>query len=124
MTSRAGSANYTGVMGLLDRITFKPKDPDPPEAIDVGADGEIRIAWSGGPEVAIPAARLRDLCPCASCVEEGTGRKLLDPTTIPADIRPEQILAVGNYAVQIHWSDGHSTGIYSWQTLREASGLA
>lgn len=110
-------------MGFLDRITFKKKDPDPPEAIDVAPNGDVRIAWSGGPEVTIPAARLRDLCPCAECVEEGTGRKLLDPATIPASIRPEQILAVGNYAVQIHWSDGHSTGIYSWQTLRDASGL-
>lgn len=110
-------------MGLLDEISFKKRDAEPPEAIDVTARGEIQILWPGGPEVTIPAARLRDLCPCASCVEEGTGRKLLDPETIPADIRPEQIVAVGNYAVQIHWSDGHSTGIYSWQTLRDASGL-
>ena len=123
MTPRAGGAKKNPVMGLLDRITFKKKDPDPPEAIDVTATGDVRILWAGGPEVTIPASRLRDLCPCASCVEEGTGRKLLDPATIPADIRPEQILAVGNYAVQIHWSDGHSTGIYSWQTLRDASGL-
>jgi DUF971 family protein len=34
------------------------------------------------------------------------------------------MLAVGNYAVQIHWSDGHSTGIYTWEALRDASGLA
>jgi DUF971 family protein len=111
-------------MGLLDRISFGKQEPDPPEAIDVTDAGEIRIAWPGGPEVSVPAVRLRDLCPCAGCVEEGTGRKLLDPATIPADIRPVQIEAVGNYAVQITWSDGHSTGIYSWRTLREASGLA
>ncbi len=110
-------------MGLLDRISFKKPEPPPPEAIEVAADGAIRIAWPGGPAVVIPAARLRDLCPCASCIEEGTGRKILDPATIPADIRPLEIVAVGNYAVQIQWSDGHSTGIYSWQTLRDASGL-
>jgi DUF971 family protein len=74
--------------------------------------------------VQIPAFALRDACPCAACVEEGTGRKLLDPATIPADIRPSELKAVGNYAVQIFWSDGHSTGIYSWKTLREASGLS
>ncbi len=110
-------------MGLLDRMSFTNKEPDPPDAIDVTEAGEIRIAWPGGPEVAIPAVRLRDLCPCAGCVEEGTGRKLLDPTTIPADIRPVKIEPVGNYAIQITWTDGHSTGIYSWRTLREASGL-
>jgi DUF971 family protein len=111
-------------MGLLDRMSFKKPEPAPPEALDVTERGEIRILWPGGREVTIPAARLRDACPCAGCVEEGTGRKLLDPATIPADIRPVQILGVGNYAVQIQWSDGHSTGIYSWRTLREASGLA
>ncbi len=110
-------------MGLLDRMSFGKREPDPPEAIDVTAAGEIRLAWPGGREVAIPAVRLRDLCPCAGCVEEGTGRKILDPATIPADIRPVKIEPVGNYAVQITWSDGHSTGIYSWRTLREASGL-
>jgi DUF971 family protein len=110
-------------MGLLDRVQFKKNEPDPPEAIDLTAAGEVRITWPGGPEVTIPPARLRDLCPCAACVEEGTGRKILDPATIPPDIRPLEIAAVGNYAVQITWSDGHSTGIYSWRALRDASGL-
>jgi DUF971 family protein len=110
-------------MGLLDRLSFTKQHVAPPEAIDVTEEGALRVSWPGGPEVTIPPARLRDLCPCAGCVEEGTGRKILDPTTIPADIRPLEILPVGNYAVQIHWSDGHSTGIYTWQVLREASGL-
>jgi DUF971 family protein len=110
-------------MGLLDRITLQKHSAEPPEAIDLTATGDIQILWPGGPQVTIPAARLRDLCPCAGCIEEGTGRKLLDPSTIPADIRPLEIVAVGSYAVQIHWSDGHSTGIYAWETLRRASGL-
>lgn len=110
-------------MGLLDKIAFTNRAPPPPEAIDVGPEGELRILWPDGPEVTIPAVRLRDLCPCAGCVEEGTGRKILDPATIPADIRPVEIHAVGNYAIQIQWSDGHSTGIYTWQVLRDASGL-
>ena len=111
-------------MGLLDQITFKKREATPPEAIDVVEGGAaIRILWPGGPEATVPAVRLRDLCPCAACVEEGTGRKILDPATIPADIRPLGIQAVGNYAVQIQWSDGHSSGIYTWQALREACGL-
>jgi DUF971 family protein len=110
-------------MGLLDRIAFTKHDVAPPEAIDVTADGQVRILWPGGREVTISSVQLRDFCPCAACIEEGTGRKLLDPATIPADIRPAQILPVGSYAVQIHWSDGHSTGLYTWQTLRDACGL-
>jgi len=110
-------------MGLLDRIQFQKPSATPPEAIDVLADGAVRILWPGGPEVTVPAVRMRDACPCAGCVEEGTGRKLLDPATIPADIRPLQIAPVGSYAVQFTWSDGHSTGIYSWDTLRRVCGV-
>ncbi len=110
-------------MGLLDRVAFTKQDVEPPEAIDLTDQNEFRILWPGGPEVTIPSLRLRDFCPCAGCVEEGTGRKILDPATIPPDVRPLEILPVGNYAVQIHWSDGHSTGIYTWQTLRDAAGL-
>jgi DUF971 family protein len=110
-------------MGLLDKIAFRNREAPPPEAIDVMPDGALRIVWPDGPEATVPAARLRDLCPCAGCVEEGTGRKILDPATIPTDIRPLEIHAVGNYAVQIRWSDEHSTGIYTWQVLREACGL-
>ncbi len=111
-------------MGLLDRISFKRETTAPPESIELGERGELVVVWPGGPRVAIPAPQRRDQCPCASCIEEGTGRKILDPATIPADIRPLEIHAVGSYAIQIHWSDGHSTGIYTWQALREASGLA
>jgi DUF971 family protein len=111
-------------VGLLDRISFQQQTSAPPEAIDVTARGELAITWPGGRQVLIPAVALRDGCPCAGCVEEGTGRKLLDPSTIPADIRPQRIVPVGNYAVQIFWSDGHNTGIYTWPALRAASGLA
>ena len=110
-------------MGLLDRISFKQESTSPPESIDLGPSGELVVVWPDGPRVAIPAAQLRDQCPCASCIEEGTGRKLLDASTIPADIRPLDVRGVGNYAVQIQWSDGHSTGIYTWGLLRRASGL-
>jgi DUF971 family protein len=110
-------------MGLLDKIAFRKESAAPPEAIDVTSAGELRFVWPGGVEATVPPARLRDLCPCASCVEEGTGKKILDAASIPADIRPLELHAVGNYAVQIQWSDGHSTGIYTWQILREACGL-
>ena len=110
-------------MGLLDRVSFQRRTTPPPESIDVGPEGELVITWSGGTKVAIAAFGLRDACPCANCIEEGTGRKVLDPATIPADVRPLEVRGVGNYAVQIQWSDGHGTGIYTWELLRRASGL-
>ena len=110
-------------MGLLDRIPSRPPPTAPPEAIDLNARGEFEITWAGGRVAIVPAFTLRDLCPCASCIEEGTGKKILDPSTIPLDIRAERIDPIGNYAIQIQWSDGHSTGLYTWELLRRASGL-
>lgn len=110
-------------MGLLDRISFKQATSSPPDSIDVTAKGELHVVWPGGREVLIPPLSLRDQCPCAGCIEEGTGRKILETASIPADIRPLEVKGVGNYAIQIQWSDGHGSGIYSWSTLRRASGL-
>lgn len=105
-------------MGLLDKIQFKKNDEEPPEAIDVTERGELRLAWPGGRVAVVPAFAMRDACPCAGCVEEGTGRKILDPRTIPADVQVGGIDPVGNYAIKIRWSDGHDTGIYTWTYLR------
>jgi len=109
-------------MGLLDKIQFKKVVSDPPQSIETNDKNEFLVAWPGVLSV-IPALRLRDACPCAGCVEEGTGRKLLDTRSIPADIRALEIKPVGSYAVQISWSDGHGSGIYSWETLRRISGV-
>ena len=107
-----------GAMGLLDRITLQKHASEPPEAIDVTADHAIQIDWPGGQRFTIPAKTLRDACPCAACVEEMTGKKLLDPSTIPDDIRPLAIEPVGNYAIKFEWSDGHGSGLFTWATLR------
>lgn len=110
-------------MGLLDRIRIRPPPAAPPEAIDLNERGEFEIAWPGGRVAIVPGFTLRDLCPCAACIEEGTGRKILDPSTIPLDIRADKIDPVGSYAIQVHWSDGHDTGLYTWDLLRAASGV-
>ncbi len=61
---------------------------------------------------------MRLTCHCALCVEEMSGRKLLDPKTIRSDVSPRKIVSIGNYAIQFSWSDGHNTGIYSFKDLR------
>ena len=109
-------------MGLLDRLDFRKVTTEPPQSIEINEKNEFLVAWPGTLAV-IPALRLRDACPCADCVEEGTGRKLLVTAAIPGDIRAVDLKPVGSYAIQIRWSDGHGTGIYSWDTLRRVSGL-
>ena len=51
-------------------------------------------------------------------MEEWTNRRLLDPASVPLDLRAEDYLMVGRYAVQFLWSDAHYTGIYPFTTLR------
>jgi DUF971 family protein len=110
-------------MGLLDRISLQKHTSVPPEAIDVTPAGDVQVLWPGGERFTLPSKRLRDACPCAGCVEEGTGRKILDPATIPDDIHPTAITPVGNYAIQFAWSDGHGSGLYTWATLRQVCDL-
>lgn len=83
--------------------------------------GHIHIKWPDGAEDTLPNREVRGACQCASCVEEYTGDQLLDVNSIPEDIQAENIDRLGNYAVAIAWSDGHSTGIYSWNHLKELS---
>jgi DUF971 family protein len=52
------------------------------------------------------------------CQEEMTGRPLLDPATVPDDVAAASIRLVGSYAIRITWTDGHDTGIYTYEWLR------
>lgn len=78
----------------------------------------LRIRWADGHESVYLPRYLRLLCPCAGCVEEMSGRRLLSPDAVPADVYPLAIHYVGRYALQFQWSDGHDTGIYSYELLR------
>lgn len=77
----------------------------------------IVVTWPDEREQDIDPATLRRACRCALCVEETTGKPLLDPSTVPEDIYPTDIIPMGNYAVAIHWSDGHTSSIYPFDAL-------
>jgi DUF971 family protein len=79
----------------------------------------LEIGWQEGAIQRIPFKTLRASCPCAGCVDELTGIRMLDVDAIPDDIQPTKIELSGNYALKIAWSDGHSTGLYTWQRLSE-----
>ena len=91
--------------------------PTIPHAINRRDDG-LLIEWDEqGHSGFFPARPLRLSCPCAGCVEEMSGRPLLDPAWIPADIRPQSLQLVGAYGLRVNWSDGHGTGIYTFEQL-------
>ena len=79
----------------------------------------ISILWEDGQRQDFDVRDLRLACRCALCIEEMSGRPLLDPKTISPDVAPRTVSSVGNYAFTVNWSDGHSTGIYSFTALRE-----
>ncbi len=83
-----------------------------------GPDG-LLIAWPDGHESRYPVRYLRLRCRCAHCIEELTGRPLLVEDEIPEDVRPLRISPVGRYAIAISWSDGHDSGIYTFEHLRD-----
>lgn len=83
--------------------------------------GFIRVQWPDGTESRVPNQTLRASCQCAHCVNEFTGEAMLDPSTIPGDIEAESLYPLGHYAVSIAWSDGHTSGIFSWEHLRKVA---
>jgi len=78
----------------------------------------LSILWEDGHRDDFDVRDLRLACHCALCVEEMSGRKLLDPKTIRHDVAPRQIVSIGNYAIKFDWNDGHNSGIYSFNNLR------
>lgn len=79
----------------------------------------LEIAWSDGAVSELEVRALRLACACAVCIDEWSGRGRLDPTSVPEDVHPQRIQTVGRYALQIDWSDGHTSGIYPFRRLRE-----
>ena len=82
------------------------------------AEGVLHIAWEDRVS-RLSLADLRRQCECAQCVNEWTGERILDPDSVADDIVIDKMELVGNYAVRIHWSDGHNSGLFTWSKLRE-----
>jgi DUF971 family protein len=78
----------------------------------------LRIAWADGQHAELPYLKLRAQCMCARCVDEITGQRIVDVEGLDADVAVLELQLVGNYAVKIRWSDGHDTGLYTWEHLR------
>lgn len=80
---------------------------------------EISLSWNDGKRYRLTYVELRFFCPCATCVDEMTGERVIERTSIASDVRPVGVQTVGRYALQFSWSDGHSTGIYPFDKLRD-----
>ena len=90
-----------------------------PRDIIEESDREISIVWSNGVENKYAAAQLRRACPCAGCVNEWTGEKTLKDSAVSDDLTFSNVAVVGRYALSFNFSDGHETGIFSFEYLRK-----
>ena len=75
---------------------------------------DLRIVWKDGHQSTYPARYLRLRCPCAGCVDEWTGRRVLKSADVSEDVAPTSLQLVGRYALRVHWSDSHSHGQAVW----------
>ena len=93
--------------------------PRRPRQISPFPNGQIGILWDDGHESIYDGHALRCRCTCAVCVDELSGRKLLENDRVPKDVWAREIHPVGNYGIGVLWSDTHDTGIYTFDRLRE-----
>jgi DUF971 family protein len=96
-----------------------------PKQIKVKDKNKLYFKWDNDNESYIALKYLRDECPCASCKGETVLLRTYIPAK-PANVSPEMyiiksIQQVGGYAIQIVWGDGHNTGIYAWDYLKQLS---
>lgn len=120
--AESGVANETTdiiIRTLGKKILEKPERPK----VDFDAM-TITLSWPSGETATVSNAALRRACTCALCVDEMTRAPLLDPKSIPMDIRAEKVGIIGNYAVVVDWSDGHNTGFFPYSTIRELAAKA
>lgn len=77
------------------------------------------IEWNDGITNHYRLNELQKRCPCAGCVDEISGKRLLDKSMIADDVRAKRIMSVGRYALRLDFTSGCSHGIYSFDFLRE-----
>jgi DUF971 family protein len=87
---------------------------------------ELAIKWDDGGESFIPLETLRRHCPCAGCKGEadirGNVYRVPSRPLLPEAFRLVRVIPVGGYAIQPVWADGHATGIYTFDGLRQIAG--
>ena len=92
---------------------------DPPTNVRaLQAEQVLELTWPESRVDRLAYLVLRSECPCAACRNEWTGERMLDPKSIPPDLKLVGMENVGTYALQLSWNDGHSSGLFSWETLR------
>ena len=98
-------------------VAQKSASAPPPEAITIHARSRVlELVWADGSRYRVPFELMRVYSPSAEVAGHGPGQEVLQ--TGKRDIDITAIAPVGNYAVQPRFSDGHESGIFTWEYLR------
>ena len=97
--------------------------PFAPQEMNLSNKGEtLIIKWQDGIEHVISAFTVRYMCPCAHCVDEITGEKLIKEENIPPNVKITESVPVGRYGVRFSFDDpspGAGAGIFTFSLLRK-----
>lgn len=94
---------------------LRPDTPTPQEITVHGRSRVLEVAFSDGARFRIPFELMRVYSPSAEVQGHGPGQEVLQ--TGKREVLLEALEPVGNYAVQPRFSDGHDTGIFTWEYL-------
>ena len=94
------------------------------QAVVIG--NELALSFSDGAEAFVPLPMLRRACPCARCQGEPDALGRVARPVVeygPGAFELLRFQAVGGYALQLFWADGHSVGMYSYPYLLRLAGF-
>lgn len=90
-----------------------------PRKISVDKNKTLNIIWEDKSNSIILLSELRKNCPCAECLTDRHHRPAnYIPLFSSVSLTLSKVETVGNYAVRLFWQDGHNSGIYSFDTLK------
>jgi ATP-binding protein involved in chromosome partitioning len=113
MMAKQMASQLSIINNATSKVSNRPKEVDTKDAhVTV-------ITWDDGSVMRYPNRYLRSMCPCAQCVNEVTGERTIKLDTVDPEVRIMGVAPVGRYALHFQWSDGHGTGLYSFDTLHK-----
>jgi ATP-binding protein involved in chromosome partitioning len=89
-----------------------------PRKVNPLSDGGLEILWDDAHRSRYAGRDLRLACRCALCEDEWSGERRLQEAAVPAQITVGRVSPVGRYGLQLDFSDGHKTGIFTFPRLR------
>jgi len=126
---KSGDSTPGSLADIQMPIPLDPRRKPTAVRVHIKTGAGVDITWADGHASHYAFAYLREECPCATCNDE-RGKKEAFSAAAPGSgsfpplpmFKPkpsaEAATVVGNYAIQISFTDGHATGIYSYDHLR------